>query len=565
MKKQIIILFLIMIPIYNISSQWIIRNSISTNPLYAVRFFDMQTGLIGGDNAKLYRTTNGGNNWNLLTTPLPQAATVKSISSFGNFWWIIGSRQDTTMMSYIYRTTNNGVSWTQQMAASLHYFYTSFAYDSSICWVAGTYGGTSGAIIKTTNGGTNWTTQVGGQYGVIKCLYFLNIMTGWAAGNNTMLVTTNSGTNWSFYNITELINSLYFTNALTGWAGTDNGRLLKTTNGGVTFFTYLSGLANTSLNSVQFPMNGTTGYCANSSLIFKSTNSGNNWLPMETTVPSDIEAMHCLTANNCYAVTFDGSVVYSTNGGGNYNINSITVRRNNLNKQITMNNTTYDTITINIPSPTATIIDVNAMIDTVINSVDSNLIFILSHQGISDTIIYRVGGAGNNFIRTVLNDSATIPISAGIPPFTGSFKPSRPLSKFNFVPINGQWILKIKETQSVERTGVIKSWGINVTYNFQTAIKKISEKIPAKFELMQNYPNPFNPKTNIKYSVSQNQNIKLIVYDILGKEMETLVNDNHSPGVYEVSFDGDRLSSGVYFYKLIAGEFYETKKMILIK
>jgi|WetSurMetagenome_2_1015567.scaffolds.fasta_scaffold11350_2 murein tripeptide amidase MpaA len=93
---------------------------------------------------------------------------------------------------------------------------------------------------------------------------------------------------------------------------------------------------------------------------------------------------------------------------------------------------------------------------------------------------------------------------------------------------------------------------------------------PISFSLSQNYPNPFNPTTNIKYQIgaefrSQNSEVKLVVYDILGKEIVTLVNEKQSTGDFEVKFDGSKLSSGIYFYKLTAGDFSDVKSMILIK
>ncbi|HEX7358642.1 MAG TPA: T9SS type A sorting domain-containing protein [Ignavibacteriaceae bacterium] len=85
------------------------------------------------------------------------------------------------------------------------------------------------------------------------------------------------------------------------------------------------------------------------------------------------------------------------------------------------------------------------------------------------------------------------------------------------------------------------------------------------FELQQNYPNPFNPTTQIRFSLAEQSQVTLKVYNILGKEIATLVNDVQSSGVHEVSFDGSGLASGVYFYTLQAGKFTETRKMILIK
>ena len=102
------------------------------------------------------------------------------------------------------------------------------------------------------------------------------------------------------------------------------------------------------------------------------------------------------------------------------------------------------------------------------------------------------------------------------------------------------------------------------------AINKISETVPSSYKLFQNYPNPFNPTTKIKFEVPpfegrQGGMTVLKVYDILGKEIATLVNEKQSAGTYEVTFDGSKLSSGIYFYTLTTGEFKETKKLILLK
>lgn len=89
--------------------------------------------------------------------------------------------------------------------------------------------------------------------------------------------------------------------------------------------------------------------------------------------------------------------------------------------------------------------------------------------------------------------------------------------------------------------------------------------IPKEYNLYQNYPNPFNPITTIKYDIVKSQDVKLAVYDILGREVATLVNEQQQPRSYEVKFDATYVSSGIYFYQLNAGDFIDTKKMILIK
>ena len=96
-------------------------------------------------------------------------------------------------------------------------------------------------------------------------------------------------------------------------------------------------------------------------------------------------------------------------------------------------------------------------------------------------------------------------------------------------------------------------------------VSQISGILPIEFKLSQNYPNPFNPATNIKFSIPKNSNVILKVFDMLGKEISTLVNEKLNAGEYERSFDGSNLPSGVYFYKLTSGEFTETKKMLMIK
>lgn len=97
-------------------------------------------------------------------------------------------------------------------------------------------------------------------------------------------------------------------------------------------------------------------------------------------------------------------------------------------------------------------------------------------------------------------------------------------------------------------------------------VQNISSEIPSSFSLKQNYPNPFNPSTSIRFDIAKASNITLKVYDINGKEVAVLANNEFvAPGLKEVKFDGNNFASGVYFYTLVAGEFTATKKMVLLK
>jgi hypothetical protein len=97
-----------------------------------------------------------------------------------------------------------------------------------------------------------------------------------------------------------------------------------------------------------------------------------------------------------------------------------------------------------------------------------------------------------------------------------------------------------------------------------TNVGTISE-MPLNYELRQNYPNPFNPVTTIKYEVPSNGIIALRIFDILGREVATLVNEQKQLGKYDVQWNASNNSSGLYFYRIQAGKFVETKKMILLK
>ncbi len=101
---------------------------------------------------------------------------------------------------------------------------------------------------------------------------------------------------------------------------------------------------------------------------------------------------------------------------------------------------------------------------------------------------------------------------------------------------------------------------IGISYN--------QKQLPDKFILYQNYPNPFNPKTSIKYDIpygfSKDALVSLKIYDVTGREIIS-ITEQKSPGSYTYTFDGTNLASGVYFYKLIAGDYVDSRKMLLIK
>jgi len=214
---------------------------------------------------------------------------------------------------------------------------------------------------------------------------------------------------------------------------------------------------------------------------------------------------------------------------------------------------------------TGTLTDINFRMDTLYHTFDGDVSFwIRSPQGTEVLLANQRGGGGQNYIMTLFNDSAATFIGNGTPPFTGSFRPENPLSALNGQSIYGWWRLRVYDASATD-TGSVRRWCMFLeTVNF-TGIEETESQLPTKFELSQNFPNPFNPTTTIRYSVVKQVPVKLVVYDILGREVSVLVNEVKNPGRYDVNFDASRLATGVYLYKLQAGDFVDVKKMVLVK
>jgi hypothetical protein len=119
----------------------------------------------------------------------------------------------------------------------------------------------------------------------------------------------------------------------------------------------------------------------------------------------------------------------------------------------------------------------------------------------------------------------------------------------------------------------LNGWGfLTIKYSQPTSISQISKDVPERYKLFQNYPNPFNSSTRIKYEIQKNSMVQLKVYDMLGKEIQTLVSEEQNAGTYETSFNGQNLSSGIYIYEIQvinkdgnSNTYREVKRMVLLK
>ena len=140
----------------------------------------------------------------------------------------------------------------------------------------------------------------------------------------------------------------------------------------------------------------------------------------------------------------------------------------------------------------------------------------------------------------------------------------------HWIPVNTG--LPERDVQSIRVNSTfvyagLRSHGVwrRLLSDISTGVARPENAVPGSFVLWQNYPNPFNPNSDIRYQISDVAHVRLVVYDILGREVATLVNERKAPGTYEVKFGGAGLSSGVYIYRMTAGKFTETRRMILLK
>jgi hypothetical protein len=376
-------------------------------------------------------------------------------------------------------------------------------------------------IVKTTNGGDNWYVvfrQPTNTAGGFNRVQFLNLNTGFTCGN-FLWKTTNAGINWFNVNTSGIFpENMYVLNQDTIWIIDSDplvGGVFLTTNGGANWIQQAAFGINNPSHIYMF--NARIGFIDGGGLK-KTSDGGTTWVP----IPggdyfTKMYLIDSLTGWKC-----NGYMKKTTDGGYNWTTQSLPeggiIITSEMNK---FSNISRDTIW--------------GVGGWVFYSANGN-------KG----MIYRTTDGGNNWLFQVPDTSINI-------------------SEYyhnSFIDKLHGWAYPYVNRGVHTITG-----GDPIFY---TNIKQISFNVSNKFELGQNYPNPFNPKTNIKYQITKNSYIKLIVYDITGKKVAILVDQKQSAmggaGTYEVSFDGSNYSSGVYFYSLIVdGIIIDTKRMVLVK
>jgi len=365
--------------------------------------------------------------------------------------------------------------------------------------------GENGTIIKTTNGGTTWDSLNSGTTQNLRSVKFVNENLGWIVGTDDILQTTNGGSNWTFQTSTPTtLNDVDFLNGFTGWAVGTVGRILYTTNGGTNWEQQTSGTMEHFL-SADF-IDSSKGWCVGSNgSIYYTQTQGQFWAQQNSGTTQDLYSVDFINANTGFTVGYNGTIIKTTNGGTNWELKN--------------SGTTRDLFGIH---------------------------FFDSSKG------WCVGSSGRTFytqtqaefwaehntgVNKTLNDIQ----------FPGGMKEYDDFSQgvIGYIAGDGGTILKTTDG------------GLFVNSN--------NNSIPDEFTLQQNYPNPFNPSTTITFDLPKSGFVSLIIYDVLGREVSILLNRKLTAGSYIGKWNAEEYNSGVYFYRLTAGDYVETRKMLLVK
>ncbi len=597
-------------------NNWINLNStLNTNSLF---FLDINTGFSCGNNGSINKTTNRGINWVTMSSGVPDKLNAIYFTSTNN-GYCAGD------WGTILTTTNGGVNWIKFTDVNIGFFSEIIFVNQQTGFVCGT----GGTIFRTTNAGLNWQGVFTNSSANFSSINFVNTNTGYVFGSfGEILKTTNSGILWNTFTNTAYIGNIYSASITPNgsmWLAADTGSVYNSTNGGIIWQLKLKQfIVYKDLNSVQFTNNLTGWVCGNTGTLLKSTNGGANWQFKNFNTTYNLKSLLFLNNNTGYVCGGNGyafGVIYKTTNEGlswqtvyqdSFSLNSIYFLNDNsgwavgtLGSILKTTNAGTNWITYRHQFFTSSLNDVwftnentgylsrtsifksingGANWISILNSVSPNSIqFINTNTGYfsntsSNCIVYKTENAGINWTQyptgtgnanslyfitdtkgwiagSNIKYTSNGGINWQIQPVQGNLAN---LNSIYFINENNGWAVGFLGTILKTGTG-----GIGIT--------TISAELPKQFNLFQNYPNPFNPVTKIRFDIvldsriRGNDNVFLKIYDILGREVATIVNEQLKPGTFEVDWDATNYPSGVYFYSLITNNFTQTRKMVVIK
>jgi photosystem II stability/assembly factor-like uncharacterized protein len=579
-----------------------------TPSLTAMSFVDAQTGWVVGYGFygnSIYKTTNGGDSWFQLTNINPTVYGSTAVQFVNkDTGWVVGFNGS------IIKTTDGGGTWLQQRKNGSDNLYGVHFIDANTGWAVGCTisgeVGPPGLILMTTDGGGSWIEQNSDAW---DNLYSVDIANGvgWVVGWQGMIYkTNNAGGNWiSQRDKNYNFKSIYFVNENTGWAVGDSGIILSTTNGGDNWikqfsadsiiFSSVYAIDNQNVFTVGTIVGGIPAL-AQKAIILRTTNSGLTWTN-KTDETIIIFNSVFFTNDSIGWISGPGTILKTKDKGTNWN--KITLEPNMssgmiqfINENIGWSGKQYDTClwktTDGGKNWSSQSIDSELGLFS-FHFVNFNVGWVVGEdRGYCNVFKTTDGGENWTSINNVpkSNYSSVRFINENIGWIAGGYQISGQFSSTIIKTTDGgnTWINQdcptTQELSSLffinENTGWVVGDGIFKTTNGGGAVsvKENKNYIPKRIELFQNYPNPFNPSTTIEYQIPPSPFYKkgerggfvsLKVYDLLGREVATLVDEKKPAGKYTVRWNAEKLSSGVYFYRLRTGVFSETKKMILIR
>lgn len=518
-------------------------DTISTNFRFRSRsiyFINENTGFIQTDQYRqlILKTTNSGISWDTVSNLQNQ---FQQFRFFDNNNGYLQGHQE------IMITTNQGMNWFNVI--TIHTAYLKNINEGLGIGALNNYN----FLYKTTDNGANWTTTTTGFNDALLDITFINSVTGFTVGDNKIYKSTNSGINWTVTNLNiesgfTSVENIMFPNENTGYAGIDGGKVAKTTNCGITWEVFKTGQYD-HLHGMSFP-SVDTGYAVTKYGNFiKTTNAGINWVVDSRFIVEDYEDVQFINNLTGFA-------------GGSTNQPDIGVIRKTMDGGINWDPILLDSII--------------SVIDICISSPASWFVagYGQSSSGYPGYIYYSTDFGANWNYHKFPNSLYSIHFASPLTGYASSYynimykTTDGGITWFATYCINnnisyGIHFIDNNTGYASSRYGqIIKTTtGGGVLIN----VEPQSYIVPHKFTLYQNYPNPFNPVTKIKFDIPNAINASLKIYDILGREVSVVVNDFLIPGTYEFDFNGSSLSSGVYFYVLSSDDFYESKKMVLVK
>lgn len=489
-------------------SGWFSLTSGTGSNLNGVDFMTTDYVIAVGNGGIILKTTDGGTTWDNITSGTTQ--NLNSISIINNSTAVIVGDGGTVL-----RTTSGGNSWdiiTTDVTDNL--------ISVSFNGINGIAGGTSQTIIYSTDAGASWiTSQTGFFGGGFWGTFMLDADNAFVAGENSIFgplfgKSTDGGQTWDFTafylnsNEGQLFGIHFFdqNNGVTAaavWTG--EGAISKTTDGGANWTTLP--FFSDALYDLYFPaMQSSVGYAVGAAgIIIKTTNSGDSWTTQESSTPNTLRGVTFANELIGYVVGENGTILKTNTGG---------------------------VIPVELSS------------------------FNVKLDGRSARVSWKTSSETNN---------------------SGFYVQRKIASKWenlNFIQGYGTTSEEhsydyIDNLENLNFQGNIHYRLAQVDLDGSTNYSHVAEinysPRPEDYELEQNYPNPFNPATSIKYSLPEGNQVKLLVYDLLGNEIKTLVNEYEPAGTYSVKFNAANLTSGIYIYRLQAGDFISTKRMVLIK